>query len=150
VILTCSIVVIKIKKPKIQHIYLWWPDPFTGLQGTDNVPQSAKCIDEPLHMVLYFLLSCALQTRTIYTWISSSFLFKKSNVIHENKHWSSQRKNFWDSIRPSPGSRKFLAYVAKRDKQLLSSNFLKEIRKNCANLHKPQVIQIIHAIYIPA
>jgi hypothetical protein len=60
------------------------------------------------------------------------------------------RKNFWDSIRPSPGSRKFLAYVAKRDKQLLSSNFLKEIRKNCANLHKPQVIQIIHAIYIPA
>jgi len=38
--------------------------------------------------------------------------------------------------------------VAKRDKQLLSSNFLKEIRKNCANLHKPQVIQIIHAIYI--
>ena len=27
------------------------------------------------------------------------------------------RKNFWDSIRPSPGSRKFLAYVAKRDKE---------------------------------
>jgi hypothetical protein len=38
-----------------------------------------------------YCLCCALQIRTIYTWISSSFLFKKSNVIHENKHWSSQQ-----------------------------------------------------------